>query len=128
MGLDPEDDAFSDEIKREDGLERYWLFYNGEWAETVFGLLAAATAILWCFLYVLGYGETLAGYVIGGLAFFRFVGWYFVFKSLQRYESSGWQIGRKKYTNAEKWKIAVAAGLWIFILLFFGTALLRHRR
>lgn len=128
MQPDPEDDSLSDEIRRENGLERYWLFYNGEWAETIFGLLGASAAVLWCFLYVLGYGEAIVGYIFGGLAVFGFVGWWFVFKSLQRYESSGWRIGRKKSTNAEKWKIAAAAGLWIFILLFFGTIILMRKQ
>jgi hypothetical protein len=123
-----EDESLSDEIKREDGLERYWFFYNGEWAETIFGLLAAAGAVLLCFLYVLGYGETIAGYIIGGLAVLGFVGWYFVFKTLQRYESSGWLKEQKASTSAEKWKIAIAAGLWIFIFLFFGTIILIHNR
>jgi hypothetical protein len=124
----PEDDTFSEEIKREDGLERYWLFCSGEWVQTIFGLLAATAAILWCFLYVLGYGETLAGCVFGWLAFFGFVGWYFVSRSLQRYESSGWRKGRRESTKAEKWEIGVAAGLWIFILLSVETLILMQRR
>jgi lipopolysaccharide export LptBFGC system permease protein LptF len=128
MRPDPEDDTLSDEIKREDGLQRYWFFYNGEWAETIFGLLAAGAAILWCFLYILGYGETIVGHIFGGLAVFGFVGWFFVFKSLQSYESSGWRKERKESKNAEKWKVAVAAGLWIFIILFFGTIILMRRR
>jgi len=29
------------------------MYYNGEWAETISGLVAGISFILWCFLYVL---------------------------------------------------------------------------
>jgi hypothetical protein len=32
-----EDNSDSDEIN---GLERFWMYYNGEWAETISGLVA----------------------------------------------------------------------------------------
>ena len=61
MKSETEDESYSDEIKREDGLERYWFFRNGEWAETIAGLIAAVGVVFWCFLYVLGYGDTIVG-------------------------------------------------------------------
>ncbi len=128
MNPESEDESLSDEIRREDGLERYWFFYNGEWAETILGLLSAIAAILWCFLYVLGYGETIVGCILGGVAVFGFAGWYFVFESLHRYESSSWRKERKASASPQKWKVAVAAGLWIFILIFFGAIILIHNR
>ena len=81
-----EDD--SDEIRREDGLERYWLFYNGEWAETTFGLAAAMGLVFWCFLYSLGYGDTLPGYILLGVAAVGFIGWRFLFDALSEQELS----------------------------------------
>jgi hypothetical protein len=125
-GPEPEDDQ-PDEIKREDGLERYWLFYNGEWAETIFGLSAAIGTVLWCFLYILGFGESTVAYAIGGLAVLAFLLWYFVYRASRDQEGSGWKK-RGVSTSVEKQKIALAVGLWIFIILFFGGFILRNRR
>ena len=91
MSRDPDNQELSDEIKREDGLERYWLFYNGEWAETICGLTSAIGVVLSCFLYVLGFGQTIFGYVSMGVAIIGFIGWYFVFKTMQQREGSGWR-------------------------------------
>jgi hypothetical protein len=65
---DVDEDSFSDEVNREDGLERYWLFYNGEWAEAVCGLAGAMGGVFWGFLYILGYGQTALGYALGAIA------------------------------------------------------------
>jgi hypothetical protein len=128
MSPDSDDQELTDEIKREDGLERYWLFYNGEWVETILGLGSAIGAILWCFLYVLGYSQIVLGYVLVGLAIFGFVGWYFVFKGMQAREASGWKRERKESRTADRRKMMLAAGLWIFIVLSFGAAILMQRR
>lgn len=74
------DELETAEIRREDGLERYRLFYNGEWAETIWGLASVIGGILWCFLYILGYSQTVFGYILAGVAISSFVGWYFVFR------------------------------------------------
>jgi hypothetical protein len=42
MQYGPGQDPESDEFSREDGFERYWLFYKGEWAETILGLVAVS--------------------------------------------------------------------------------------
>lgn len=124
---EPEEDDQPDEIRREDGLERYWLFYNGKWAETIFGLCAAIGAVLWCFLYILGFGESTVAYTIGGLAVLAFLLWYFVYKAFRDQAVSGWKK-RGVSTSSDKQKIVLAVGLWIFVILFFGGLILRNRR
>ena len=73
MTPEDEEDNYLDEIKREDGLERFWLFYNGQWAESIAGLIAAIGGILWCFIYILGYSKSILGYVLAGIAIIGFV-------------------------------------------------------
>jgi len=127
MRADPEEESYSDEIKREDGLERYWLFYNGEWTETIFGLAGAGGGILWCFLWILGYSQTFVGYLLGTVAILGFCGWYLLFKVLRQYEQNGWRKQREGSTSGEKKKLYIALGLWIFIVLFFGTLILSRK-
>src|SRR5215813_2780402 len=55
---DREDQSQEDEIKREDGLVRYWMFFNGEQVRLFSALAAAFFGVLWCFLYVLGAGRS----------------------------------------------------------------------
>jgi hypothetical protein len=125
----PNDESGSDEIRREDGLERYWLFYNGEWIETICGLAAAMGAVFWCFLYILGYGQTYLGYVLGGAAIVGFSGWRIVSQRIRNYEEEGWPK-EPRNARADKKKLYIALGLWAFIFLFFGGMILsqyRHR-
>jgi hypothetical protein len=127
MKPEPEEDDQPDEIRREDGWERYWLFYNGEWAETIFGLSAAIGAVLWCFLYVLGFDQSTVAYAIGGLAVLAFLLWHLVNRAFRYQAGSGWKKPGVS-TSSDKQKIALAVGLWIFIILFFGGLILKNRR
>lgn len=102
MKPDPEEEPYSDEIRREEGLERYWLFYNGEWAETIFGLAAAGGGIFWCFLWLLGYSQTLIGYVLGAIAILGFCCWYLLFRLIWQYEQRGWRRRGKSSASSEK--------------------------
>jgi hypothetical protein len=121
-----EDD--SDEIRREDGLERYWLFYNGEWAETIFGLAAAIGLVFWCFLYILGYANTLPGYILLGVAAVGFIGWRFLFDSLSERERSGWKKGKSRSPRLERREAKIAAALWLFIFASISIILLLQWR
>lgn len=125
MKRDPENEPLSDdEIKREDGLERYWLFYNGEWAETICGLCAAMSGVFWCFLYVLGYGQTVLGYILGAIVVIGLISLRFLNARIDELEEKGWRKERGRTPNREKRELYLAAGLWAFILLFFGTLFL----
>jgi hypothetical protein len=130
MRSEPEDESSSDEIRREDGVERYWFFYNGEWAETVLGLAAVMGGVFWCFLYILGYSQTYLGYALGGIAILGFFGWRIVMQRIRGYEEKGWPKEERNTAADERKKLFVALGLWTFIILFFGGMMLsqyRHR-
>ena len=77
-----EDKAESDEINPQDGLLRSWMFYNGDWVETTFGLTAAIALVFWCFLYVLGLSQSILGYVLFAAAIVGSIGWYALYRSL----------------------------------------------
>jgi len=127
MSRDAEDGSSSDEIKREDGLERHWLFYNGQWAETICGLAAAIAGVFWCFLYILGYSETILGYSLAAIVVIGLVSFRFFYLRVQELERRGWQRQRSGSPGAERKKLFLALGLWAFIILSFGFALLRRR-
>ena len=120
-------DSDSDEIRREDGLERYFLFYNGQWAETISGLIAGIAAVSWCFLYVLGYGQTILAYVLGGVVLLGLIGLRFINSRLSDYEEHDWKPNGRNTPGDEKKKLYIALGLWIFILVFFGGLVLLQR-
>ena len=128
MNNEPDGQSESDEINREDGLERYWLFYNGESVETIFGFAAGVGGVFWCFLYILDFSQTIIAYVLGALAIVGFCGWYLLVRSIRRYEEIGWRKQRGSSASSDKKKLYVALGLWAFILLFFGTLMLSQQR
>lgn len=129
MRRESQADDDSDQIRRKDGLERYWLFYNGEWAETILGLAAAMGLVFWCFLYILGFGETLLGYVLLGIAAVGFAGWRLLYKSLWEYDKSNWRKGKGRSPRLEHREAQIAAVLWLFIFTIAGIILfLQWRR
>jgi hypothetical protein len=66
-------------------------------------------------------------YTIGGLAVLAFLLWYFVYQAFKDQEGSVWKK-QGVSTSSEKQRIALAVGLWIFIIVFFGGLILRNRR
>ena len=127
MTPEDEEDNYLDEIKREGGLERFWLFYNGQWAESIAGLIAAIGGILSCFIYILGYSKSILGYVLAGIAIIGFVCWRFLFFAVKKGEESGWRKS-KRTVRAERTKVKVAALLWLFIMLSVCTILIAQWR
>ena len=119
-----EDEFCSDEIKKEDGLERYWLFYNGQWAETISGLVAAICGVFWCFLYILGFGQTWPAYLLGILAIVGLICLRFLYYMVREHTEGGW--AKKASPGKERRQVIVAVALWAFILLFFGGAILSN--
>jgi hypothetical protein len=105
MSSEPDCNQESDEINRQDGLEPYWLFFNGEWAETICGLAAAVAAVFWCFLYVLGYSKTTLGYVLAALAVIGFIGWNVIQRAIRDYEGKGWRKHRRSSGSRDKKKL-----------------------
>ena len=118
----------SDEIRREDGVERYWLYHNGEWVETICGLCAAIGVVFWCFLWILGYSQTAFGYVLAPIAVLGLVGLRLVWGRMKEYDRHGWQKEPKNTAQNEGRKLYLALALWGFIVLFFGVAILTKYR
>jgi hypothetical protein len=127
---DREDQSQEDEIKREDGLVRYWMFFNGEQVRLFSALGAAFSGVLWCFLYVLGAGGSVFGIVLGILAIVCFFIWWLLSDQLQKYGESGWRKD-KHSSERDKVEVRVAAFLWLFIFISIAAIMLakwRHAR
>jgi lipopolysaccharide export LptBFGC system permease protein LptF len=124
---DEREDDLSDDIKREDGLVRYWMFFNGDQVRLFSALVAAFLGVLWCFLYVLGAGRTVLGTVLLVLALISFWVWRVFDRQIREYEESGWKKD-KHPSERDKIEIQVALFLWLFIFIVVGFILLLQWR
>lgn len=118
------EDEFEDEIKPEDGLVRYWTFLNGEQFSLISALAAAFFGVLWCFLYILGVGQSMFGIVLFVLAGISFLAWQLFGSLLRSYQENDWKKDRRSPKRV-KIEICVAIALWLFIfgsigLIIFG--------
>jgi hypothetical protein len=120
---DEREDDLSDEMKREDGLVRYWMFFNGDQVRLFSALVAAFLGVLWCFLYVLGAGRTVLGTVLLVLALISFWVWRVFDRQIREYEESGWKKD-KHSSKRDKIEIQVARFLWLCIFIVTGSVLL----
>jgi hypothetical protein len=121
---DERDDEFDeDEIKPEDGLARYWMYVNGEQVSLFAALTAGIFGVLWCFLYILGAGQSILGIIVMVLTAISFLAWLAVHGKLREYEESAWKKD-KRSPQLERVEIRVAILLWLFVFLSFGVAML----
>ena len=121
---DDRDDEFGEvEIKAEDGLARYWMYVNGEQVSLFAALTAAIFGVLWCFLYILGVGQSIFGIIVMALTAISFLAWFAVHGELREYEESAWKKD-KRSPRLEIVEIRVAILLWLFIFLSFGVTML----
>jgi hypothetical protein len=125
---DEREDDFEDEIKPEDGLFRYWTFINGGQFRLFSALAAAFFGVLWCFLYILGAGQSVLGIVLLVLTGISFGAWRLLDRQVREYEESGWKKD-KHSARRDKIEIRVAIALWLFIFIAIGTIMfLQWRR
>lgn len=124
---DEREEDLNDEIKREDGLVRYWMFFNGDQVRLFSALVAAFLGVLSCFLYVLGAGRTVLGTVLLALALISFWVWRVFDRQIREYEQSGWKKD-KHSSKRDKIEIQVALFLWLFIFIVVGFILLLQWR
>jgi len=117
------DGRFQDEIKPEDGLVRYWMFVKGEQFRLFSALASAILGVAWCFLYVLGAGQSLISIVLGVLAIVGFFIWRLLDRQLREYEESGWKKD-KHSSRRDKVEMRIATALWLFILVSIGAIML----
>ena len=119
------EDNFEDEIKPEDGLLRYWIFFNGEEYRLFAALAAAFFGVVWCGLYIFGAGQSILGTVLLVLALLSLGGWRLLDRQVRQYQQSGW---KKQSSEKERSEIRVVIGLWLFIFVTVGLILLLRWR
>jgi hypothetical protein len=124
--LKENDKDFEDVIRREDGLVRHWMFLNGDTARLFSTLIAAFSAVLWCFLYFLGFGQGAVGMALLVVAFVSFFAWRIIGRELREYAENGWRKDRHS-VKRDRIEICVAIGLWLFIFISFGAVILSQR-
>lgn len=120
-----EGESQEDEIKRDDGPVRYWMFFNGDQVRLFSGLAAAFFGVLWCFLYVLGAGKSTASIVLLTLGLLSFWVWRLFDRQIRRYEENGWKKD-KHSSRRDRIEIRVAIFLWLFIFVSVGAIMLRQ--
>jgi hypothetical protein len=121
------EDDLKDEIAPEDGLVRYWMFLNGEAFRLFAALASASFGVFWCFLYVLGAGQSILGIILIILTAISFVAWRLLEKQLREYEESRWKKD-KHSPRRDRIEIRVVIGLWLFIFISIGIILLQQWR
>ena len=114
---------FEDEIKPQDGLLRYWTFLNGETYRLFAGLSAALFGVLWCFLYLLGIGQSVFGIIFLALAGISAAIALLLDKQLRDYEKRGWRKDRRS-PLIDKVEVQVAVVLWLLIFISIGAIIL----
>jgi archaellum biogenesis protein FlaJ (TadC family) len=124
---DDREERFEDDIKPKDGLLRYWTFFNGEQYRLFSALAAATFGVLWCFLYILGAGQTVVGIVLLVLAAICVLARRLLDEQVRDYEKSGWKKD-KRSARREKIEIRMAVALWLSICVVIGTIILQQWR
>jgi hypothetical protein len=66
---------FEDEVRREDGLARHWMFLNGYSVLLFVALASALFGVLWCFLSIVGIAQSFWKNVVDALALLSFAVW-----------------------------------------------------
>ena len=117
------DESQIDEIKREDVLVRYWMFFNGDQVRLFSGLAAAFLGVLWCFLCVLGAEKSPLGVALFVLALASFWIWRLFDRQIREYEETDWKKD-KHSSRRDRIEIRIAIFLWLFIFVSIGAILL----
>jgi drug/metabolite transporter (DMT)-like permease len=114
---------FEDEIKPQDGLLRYWTFLNGETYRLFAGLSAALFGVLWCFLYLIGAGQSVFGIIFLALAGISVAIALLLDRQLRDYEERGWRKD-KRSPLIDKVEVQIAVVLWLLIFISIGAIIL----
>jgi hypothetical protein len=120
-------DDLEDEIRREDGLVRYWMFLNGDTFSLFSALTAGFCAVLWCFLYFIGFGQSVIGIGLMVVAFISFLTWRMLGSELREYHKTGWKKD-KHGAQRDAIEIRVAIALWLLIFISIGAIILSQWR
>jgi len=114
-----EESSFSDDIGPEGGRERYWMAVHGEQVRMFAALTGALFAVAWCFLYVLGIGQSIVRALFLAIVGARFLVWRVIDLRLSNFElNNRKKDGRSPRLRRVESKVAI--GLWLFIFIVTG--------
>lgn len=124
MQDDPENDqSLDDEVRPNQGIERYWLYVYGEEVRMLAGLAGGICLVIWCGLLVFGVAESTPGIVILICAMSAGVVWLTLDDQLQKMRERGWRKS-KHSRRREKVELGIAILLWSFICFAIIAAVL----
>ena len=117
MSDDPEEDqTLDDEVKPDQGLERYWLYVHGEEVRMLAGLAAGIFLIIWCGFLVFDSEGTTPGVVVLICAMGSGVVWLILDDQLKKMAQRGWAKSRRS-KRTERLELSIAIALWLLICL-----------
>lgn len=92
MRDDPEEDQTpDDEVRPDQGIERYWLYVHGEEVRMLAGLAAGMCLVIWCGFLVFDAAQSTLGIVILISAMFAGIVWLMLDDQLQKMRNRGWR-------------------------------------
>jgi hypothetical protein len=120
---DPEKQEFDDNIRPEDGLERHWLFFNGETYRLYAFIVCLLFLVCLGILYLLGKSDGPFGIAAGIFAGLSFLAGLGIHDRIDQYQTRGW---RKDWRTPriEQVERRVALYLWLFIFISVGGIIL----
>ena len=125
MQDDPEEDqSLDDEVRPDQGIERYWLYVHGEEVRMLAGLVGGICLVIWCMLLVFDAEQSTPGIVILICAMFAGIVWLMLNDQLQKMRERGWRKSDHSQRR-EKVELRIAISLWSLICLAVIAAILR---
>lgn len=120
---EPEEQEQDDDIRPEDGLERHWLFFNGETYRLYAFIVSLFFLVCLGILYLFGKSDGPFGIAAGIIAGMSFLAGLGIHDRIDQYQQRGW---RKDWRTprVERVERRVALYLWLFIFISVCTIIL----
>ena len=120
---EPEEQELDDDIRPEDGLERHWLFFNGETYRLYAFIVSLFFLVCLGILYLFGKSDGPFGIATGIIAGMSFLAGWGIHDRIDQYKERGW---RKDWRTPriERVERRVALYLWLFIFVSVGAIIL----
>jgi hypothetical protein len=109
-----EDQSLNDEVRPDQGIERYWLYVHGEEVRMLSGLAFGICLVTWCMLLVFDAGQSTPGIVILICAMSAGIVWLMLDDQLKKMSERGWRKS-KRSRRTEELELGIAISLWLFV-------------
>lgn len=118
-----EDQTLDDEVRPDQGMERYWLYVHGEEVRMLAALAGGICLVIWCMLLVFDAAQSTPGIVVLICGMFAGIVWLMLHDQLQKMRERGWRKSGHSQRR-EKVELRIAIFLWSLICLAVIAAIL----